>query len=45
MIDLLEKAADIIVESNFTLALTGAGVSVESGIPDFRSAEGTVVEV
>ncbi len=40
MIDLLEKAADIIVESNFTLALTGAGVSVESGIPDFRSAEG-----
>ena len=38
--DLFEKAADIIVASKLTLALTGAGVSVESGIPDFRSAEG-----
>ncbi len=40
MTDLFEKAADIIVASKLTLALTGAGVSVESGIPDFRSAEG-----
>ncbi len=37
---LIEKAADIIVNSGFTIALTGAGISVESGIPDFRSAEG-----
>lgn len=37
---LIAKAADIIIDSNLTLALTGAGVSVESGIPDFRSAQG-----
>ena len=37
---LIEEAADIIVNSNLTIALTGAGISVESGIPDFRSAQG-----
>jgi NAD-dependent deacetylase len=37
---LIEQAADIIVNSRLTLALTGAGISVESGIPDFRSAGG-----
>ena len=36
----MEEAADIILESRLTLALTGAGISVESGIPDFRSADG-----
>jgi len=36
----IEKASDIIVNSEFTIALTGAGISVESGIPDFRSADG-----
>ena len=40
MSDLFEKAADILVTSELTLALTGAGISVESGIPDFRSAKG-----
>ncbi len=40
MQELIDKAADIIINSKLTLALTGAGVSVESGIPDFRSAEG-----
>ena len=35
-----EKAAEIILSSSLTLALTGAGISVESGIPDFRSAQG-----
>lgn len=35
-----EAAADILIRSQATLALTGAGISVESGIPDFRSAEG-----
>lgn len=40
MESLIEKAADILVESKLTLAMTGAGISVESGIPDFRSAEG-----
>jgi len=37
---LLKKAAEAIIRSNLTLALTGAGISVESGIPDFRSAGG-----
>jgi NAD-dependent deacetylase len=40
MTDSFEKAAEIILSSELTLALTGAGISVESGIPDFRSAEG-----
>jgi NAD-dependent deacetylase len=40
MNDAFEKAAEIILSSKLTLALTGAGVSVESGIPDFRSAQG-----
>lgn len=40
MKDLICKAAEIIFHSNLTLALTGAGISVESGIPDFRSAGG-----
>jgi len=37
---LIDQAADIIVNSKLTLALTGAGISVESGIPDFRSPGG-----
>jgi NAD-dependent deacetylase len=37
---LIKRAAKDIVDSHKTIALTGAGVSVESGIPDFRSAEG-----
>ncbi len=40
MEDQLREAAEILMASRLTLALTGAGVSVESGIPDFRSAEG-----
>ncbi|MFO7737183.1 MAG: NAD-dependent deacylase [Desulfatiglandaceae bacterium] len=40
MQNLIEQSADIIGKSELTLALTGAGVSVESGIPDFRSAQG-----
>jgi len=36
----LIKAADIIRKSKNMIALTGAGISVESGIPDFRSAGG-----
>lgn len=37
---LIKEAARIIVNSKRTLALTGAGISVESGIPDFRGAGG-----
>ena len=36
----IRKAAKIICQSKKTIALTGAGISVESGIPDFRSAGG-----
>jgi len=37
---LIRDAANIVCSSKVTLALTGAGISVESGIPDFRSAGG-----
>jgi NAD-dependent deacetylase len=37
---LIRKAAEIIRTSKLNIALTGAGISVESGIPDFRSAGG-----
>jgi NAD-dependent deacetylase len=36
----LHKAAQWLASSRKTIAFTGAGVSTESGIPDFRSAEG-----
>ena len=34
--DLIEAANEIKI-SKLTVALTGAGISTESGIPDFRS--------
>lgn len=37
---LINEAAQIIRDSKLTGALTGAGISVESGIPDFRGAGG-----
>ncbi|MDY6953518.1 MAG: Sir2 family NAD-dependent protein deacetylase, partial [Thermodesulfobacteriota bacterium] len=36
----IRKAAQILCRSKLNLALTGAGISVESGIPDFRSKGG-----
>lgn len=36
----IKKAAEIILNSKKTMALTGAGISTESGIPDFRSSSG-----
>jgi len=38
--DPLDQVADIIIKGKFNIALTGAGISVESGIPDFRSKGG-----
>jgi NAD-dependent deacetylase len=40
MDDLIEKAAGIIREGKKILVFTGAGLSTESGIPDFRSPGG-----
>lgn len=38
--DLIDKAAKILAKSYWAVALTGAGISVDSGIPDFRSPGG-----
>src|SRR4030042_6458453 len=37
---LIKRAAEDILNSKKTIAFTGAGISVESGIPDFRGAQG-----
>jgi len=36
----IEQLAQLIVQSRKTIAFTGAGISTESGIPDFRSPGG-----
>ncbi|MFH2012763.1 MAG: NAD-dependent protein deacylase [Pseudomonadota bacterium] len=36
----INKVADFIIEANNVVVFTGAGVSTESGIPDFRSPGG-----
>ena len=33
----VKEIADLLIESSYAVALTGAGVSTESGVPDFRS--------
>lgn len=38
--DLIRKVADILTESKYVVVFTGAGVSTESGIPDFRGPQG-----
>lgn len=40
MEDNIKKAAKLLLKSRFTTAFTGAGISVESGIPPFRGNEG-----
>ena len=37
---LIQKAAAVLARSHQTVALTGAGISVESGIPPFRGKGG-----
>ena len=38
--DALERAADILAAASHVVALTGAGISKESGIPTFRGPDG-----
>ncbi len=45
MNEMIEKAAGIIANSKNLIALTGAGISTESGIPDFRSPGGLWTKV
>ena len=40
MQDLIEKAARPLMKAKYAIALTGAGISTESGIPDFRGPSG-----
>ena len=46
--DILQKKintlARLILDSKHMIAFTGAGVSTSAGIPDYRSAEGTVLK-
>jgi NAD-dependent deacetylase len=43
--ELAQQAAQLILESGSTVALTGAGASTESGIPDFRGPDGLWTKV
>jgi NAD-dependent deacetylase len=38
--ELLRQAAALLLEANYVMGLTGAGISVESGIPPFRGPGG-----
>ncbi len=37
---LIDKTVEFILEANHAIVLTGAGISTESGVPDFRSPGG-----
>jgi NAD-dependent deacetylase len=40
MQELIERAARDLIDSQYAIALTGAGISTESGIPDYRGPSG-----
>jgi len=42
MEELIDRAARDLVNSSYAIALTGAGMSTESGIPDFRGPDGNL---
>ncbi|MGC9323838.1 MAG: SIR2 family NAD-dependent protein deacylase [Desulfomonilia bacterium] len=39
-LSLIEKTADLLLSAHHAVVLTGAGISTESGVPDFRSPGG-----
>ncbi len=39
-----EELAAMIAKSKYFIAFTGAGISTSTGIPDYRSAEGTILK-
>jgi NAD-dependent deacetylase len=39
MDDLIQRAAQLLAQARYAIALTGAGLSTPSGIPDFRSPD------
>ena len=39
-LDLLEHAADLISQADALIVAAGAGMGVDSGLPDFRGTEG-----
>ena len=39
-VDFLKEAADTIMDADYFVALTGAGISKESGVPTFRGEDG-----
>ena len=38
--ELIDELVDLIVEAERVVVFTGAGISTESGIPDFRGPDG-----
>jgi NAD-dependent deacetylase len=38
--EIYQKFSELLMQSRYAIALTGAGISVESGIPDFRGKNG-----
>ena len=38
--DSLDQVADLVIQSSKIVVFTGAGISTESGIPDFRGPDG-----
>lgn len=42
---IIQKAAQDLVNATYAVALTGAGISTESGIPDFRGPSGVWTKI